>query len=184
MLVPAASLSPAKVPDRSPVYLDTETTGLDPRFDAIVEIAIVDRDGSTLLDTLINPRQPIPASATAIHGITDDDVSDAPLLFDVLEQVSGIIQGRELVIYNAPFDTAFLGLHSRDATCAMELAMRAMGVSRWPKLSAAAAWAGHEWSGKAHRALADALAARTVHLHALRVLAEQRSTPAFLRGAT
>lgn len=56
-----------------PVYLDTETTGLG-STDEIIEISIIDDDGSTLLETLVKPSQPIPADSTRVHGITDADV--------------------------------------------------------------------------------------------------------------
>ena len=56
--------------------LDTETTGL---YDAeIVEIAVINRDGEPLLNTLIKPSIPIPAEVSAIHGITNEVVADAP----------------------------------------------------------------------------------------------------------
>ena len=51
-----------------PVYLDTETTGLDPK-DEIVEISIVDEDGSVLLEKFVRPSMPIPREATRIHGL-------------------------------------------------------------------------------------------------------------------
>ena len=48
---------------RRPVYLDTETTGLDEQSE-IVEISLIDSDGSVLLDTLVKPLERIPAGAT------------------------------------------------------------------------------------------------------------------------
>lgn len=64
---------------------DCETTGLDPAIDRIVEVATVDlivRDGDVLRgeswSTLINPGMPIPCQASAIHGIVDEMVADAP----------------------------------------------------------------------------------------------------------
>lgn len=53
------------------VILDTETTGLD-EHDEIVEVAVIDMSGKVLLNTLVNPIQPIPYEATQIHGITND----------------------------------------------------------------------------------------------------------------
>lgn len=173
-----------------PIYLDTETTGLDPQFDSIVEIGLVDHDGAIVFSSLVKPRDMcIPPAATAIHGITDDDVRDAPHLADIIGSVMQLIAGRELVIYNAAFDAPFLGLNAVDATCAGHLAMRAMGLQRWPKLQVAASWAGHDWgTSHAHRAVSDALAARTVHLRARQVLEERaaardvtRPTPSFIR---
>lgn len=86
-----------------PVYLDTETTGLE-RTDEIIEISIVDDDSQVLLETLVRPSQPIPASATAIHGIRNEDVQNARPWPLVWQQVQGALFGRRVVIYNEEFD--------------------------------------------------------------------------------
>lgn len=89
------------------VILDTETTGtLD--FDEIVQVAILSSDGKTLLDMLVRPTQPISFDATAIHGITNNDVRDAPLFPEVYEKIQEIIHGKTLVIYNAQFDVRLI----------------------------------------------------------------------------
>lgn len=62
-------------------FTDTETTGKDPYTDRIVEIAVVriEPDGMRIsLKSLVNPGVPIPAEATAVHGIRDEDVKGAP----------------------------------------------------------------------------------------------------------
>ena len=148
------------------VFLDTETTGLggDAR---IVEVAIVDHLGRALVDTLVNPGIPIPWQASRVHGIHDDDVAGCPSLAQLMPHVDAAVRGRRVVIYNAAYDQPLFPCRLRSAgavLCAMrrfkqlELAAgRGNGT-----LSAAASWAGHVWTGDAHRALADALAARTV----------------------
>lgn len=149
------------------VYLDTETTGLSPaRGDAIVEIAIADSAGRTLIDTLVDPRRSIPWYATNVHGITDDMVRGKPTLKQILPRVLDIIASEEVVIYNANFDAPFFSGHlerSLGIRCAMMRFADAMG-SRKQKLDAAAKHVGHRWTGNAHRALADALACRSVWL--------------------
>jgi DNA polymerase III epsilon subunit-like protein len=67
------------------IYLDTETTGLSPRQGAtIVELAIVDDRGKTLIDTLVNPRVDIPWQATKVHGITNEMVRRRPTLRELM----------------------------------------------------------------------------------------------------
>lgn len=84
------------------VILDTETTGFT---GAIVEIAVLDAaTGETLLHTLINPQEPIEPAATAIHGLTDHDVADAPQWHAVLPHLALVTHGRQILAYNAEFD--------------------------------------------------------------------------------
>jgi len=87
----------------NPVYLDTETTGLNAN-DEIVEISIVDHDGTLLLETLVKPSRPIPAEATAIHGITNEDVQSSRAWPIVWTLVRPLLTGRVVVIYNDDFD--------------------------------------------------------------------------------
>lgn len=156
------------------LYLDTETTGLDPKTTRIVEIAIVDDDGRTLLNTLLDPGIPIPPEASAIHGITDAQVVGMPRIWELLPCILGLARGRELVIYNKAYDTQFIPFiheHAGSIRCCMLEAMRPMGVHRWPRLIHAAEWAGYAWEGKAHSALGDALACRHVWQKLTRVAA-------------
>ncbi len=146
------------------VVLDTETTGLDPRADAIVEIAILDGDGGILLNALINPPRPIPVEATAIHGIDDAMVAAAPSLADIAPTLLRILSEAEcVVIYNAAFDEGMLRnslrsiglrLPSTRTECAMHIYAAYYGEwdhrhhdYRWQRLPSAG-----------HRALDDARA--------------------------
>lgn len=67
--------------ERPLAVIDTESTGLNPETARIVRISVlrVEPDGQrSLRSELVNPGMPIPPGATAVHGITDDDVSDKP----------------------------------------------------------------------------------------------------------
>lgn len=89
------------------VVWDTETTGLGD--DAkIVSIGVVDHQANVLVDTLINPGEPIPRDATRIHGVTDEMVADAPTFEQVYQQIRQSLQGKRWVIYNKGYDTARL----------------------------------------------------------------------------
>ena len=143
--------------------LDTETTGL---YDAqIVEIAIIDRTGQTLLDTLIEPTIPIPPETTAIHGITDAMVATAPTFSEVYPRIDAALKDKRVLIYNSAFDIKILNYCCRlhDLPSLM-LTKRSDCLMEW-----VAQWAGN-WSyyhkdyryvplNGNHRALGDCLAA-------------------------
>lgn len=89
------------------IILDTETTGLDSSAQ-ICQIAIIDSSGNVLLDTLVKPTCPIPADASAVHGITDDMVKDAPGWEKIMFVVQDIIEARPVIVYNADYDTRMM----------------------------------------------------------------------------
>lgn len=62
----------------NPIYYDTETTGVRAEDDCIIEIAAYNAHSKQTFSMLVNPGKPIPEGATAIHGITDEMVADAP----------------------------------------------------------------------------------------------------------
>lgn len=92
-----------RIVNARPVYLDTETTGLE-RRDEIVEISILDSDGSVLLQSTVKPLQPIPAAATRVHGITNADVATSPAWPVLWPKIRSLIFSRTIVAYNAAFD--------------------------------------------------------------------------------
>lgn len=86
-----------------PVYIDTETTGLE-KTDEIVEISIVDFDGSVLFSSLVKPSKPIPAEASRIHGITNEMVASVQSWLILWPTIRNFLYGRTIAAYNAPFD--------------------------------------------------------------------------------
>lgn len=93
--------------EQDPLFLDTETTGVD-NFDEIVELAIADKTGSLLINSLVRPAITIPKRAIAIHGIHNEDVAGAPTMIDLYPQVRALLEGRMVVVYNAAFDSRLL----------------------------------------------------------------------------
>lgn len=90
--------------DKGVIILDTETTGLEGE---IIELSIIDTSGNVLFDSLIRPIEPIPADATRIHGITNEDVIDAPTWLEAWPVISCLLKSASrVVIYNADFDIA------------------------------------------------------------------------------
>lgn len=94
--------------DPDTIVLDTETTGFPEDGARIVEITVLGVDGSVLLDTLVNPGEPIPAPVSDIHGITDGMVRDAPDFGSVLPDLTRVLTGKRCLIYNKPFDVGML----------------------------------------------------------------------------
>lgn len=94
------------------VFFDLETTGIDVVHDRIVEISLVKvaPDGTEEIKTRrINPGMPIPAVATAVHGISDEDVKDCPLFKSVAKSLANYIEGCDLAGYNSnKFDIPML----------------------------------------------------------------------------
>lgn len=91
---------------------DCETTGTDPDRDEIVSLAlaILDRDGSEIdrFGSLVRPSRPIPEEASAIHGIRDVDVADAPTFIELADRLLELLDRRVFVAHNARFDLAML----------------------------------------------------------------------------
>lgn len=95
------------------IFLDTETTGLDPRQGhRIIEIAGVELIDRRLtgrnLHLYLNPEREIDAGATDVHGMTWDMLRDKPRFGDVAVEFIEFARGAQWVIHNAPFDLAFI----------------------------------------------------------------------------
>ena len=105
---------------RDYVVFDLETTGISCLSDRIVEIsAIKVRDGlaEDTFTTLVNPKCPIPHSASAVHGITDDMVKDAPEIEEVLPAFLEFAGESVLAGHNiASFDMRFIDRYSMQLT--------------------------------------------------------------------
>lgn len=154
------------------LYLDLETTGLNPERDEILEIGLLDDDGQVLLDSLVRPQHHKHwLGAQTIHGIRPEDVEDAPTLEALRPQLIQLLTDAEVVIYNAEFEQGFLRTElavAANLQCAMRAFAEVYGEPRsyrgyrWQKLQVAAAYIGYEWPGSAHRAIHDCQATRAI----------------------
>lgn len=95
------------------IVMDTETTGLDP-FDGhrIVEIGALELlnhipTGRTY-HQYVNPQRDMPAEALAVHGLSEEFLSDKPVFSDIVDDFLAFIDGAPLVIHNAGFDMKFI----------------------------------------------------------------------------
>ena len=94
------------------VFFDLETTGINPAKDRIVQISLlkVYPDGKEELNTfLVNPQMPIPPQASAVHGITDEDVKNAPTFSEIAGDIITIIKDADIAGFNSNrFDVPML----------------------------------------------------------------------------
>jgi DNA polymerase III subunit epsilon len=89
---------------KSLAVIDLETTGINFGSDRIIEIAIlkIQPDGKKILKRkLINPEIPIPPASTAVHGITDEMIKDAPAFKQVANELKQFIENCDLAGYNS-----------------------------------------------------------------------------------
>jgi len=148
------------------VAVDVEATGLDPHRDRIIELAIVRaRDSTVLLHDRFRPGVPIPSSATAVHGITNDDVAHCDGFAVHAQRVQKTLEGAVLLGYNSrTFDTVLIDAELRRA------GQPGLDLASMPEIDLLRVWAqsekrtlelavhrflGHDHAG-AHSALSDA----------------------------
>lgn len=145
--------------------LDVETTGIDPKKSHLCEIGIerwlppayagpIER---MKWSSLVRPPRPIPPAASAIHGIYDADVRDAPSPAEALSTFHALVPAGSLVVaHNMAFDGAFVDLDGRYRACTLRLAQRLWPHAPSHKNSELAAWLGVNLGNEPlHRAAAD-----------------------------
>src|SRR6185312_6663071 len=100
---------------RDAVFVDTETTGLDPEYDEIVALTLIPFrytlpgtivDILPALEFLRQPSRPIPPEATALHGISDEMVRGKTVDLDLVDQV--IATAAPVIAHHADFDRRFV----------------------------------------------------------------------------
>jgi DNA polymerase-3 subunit epsilon len=110
MDISANGLHDRRIDDMPVSVLDFETTGMWAGTDRVVEVAVVrvepGREPELVFDTLINPCRRV--AATFVHGITDNDVADAPRFEQIADRLRSVLAGCVLAAYNVSFDVRFL----------------------------------------------------------------------------
>jgi DNA polymerase III epsilon subunit-like protein len=160
------------------LYLDVETTGLDPKVAHIIEVGAVVFNGEVEVDsfsTLANPggealRQASPG-AMSVNRITAEMLAGAPSLEDAAKALLVFLERHPEAVfhaYNNKFDAGFLAQaqwnvpSARWGECVMLAAKKIMKMAWWPRLGQAAQFFGVAYVD-AHRALGDARTAALVH---------------------
>ena len=95
------------------IFIDTETTGLEPRLGhRIIEIAAVEMLSRRLtgrrFHRYLNPQRESEDGALQVHGLTTEFLQDKPKFQDVVPELLDFLDGAELIMHNASFDVAFL----------------------------------------------------------------------------
>lgn len=155
--------------ERPLAVFDLETTGTDVKVDRIVEISVlkIHPDGSRDHRTRrLNPTVPIPAEASAIHGISDADVADAPTFRQIANDLLAFLEGCDLCGFNIKrFDLRLLAGEFMRVGVSFSLDRRAIvdpleifhSFERRDLSAAMRFYCGQELDG-AHQAAADVLA--------------------------
>jgi DNA polymerase-3 subunit epsilon len=110
---PARDINHCALRDLTYVVFDSETTGLDPQSDSVVQLGAVRVVNAKIVpgeefDTLVNPGRPIPPGSTAVHKVSDAMVTDAPSFGVVCRDFHRYSENAVIIAHNAPFDMAFL----------------------------------------------------------------------------
>jgi DNA polymerase-3 subunit epsilon len=149
--------------------IDIETTGVSPKNDRLIEIAVLKlmpQSSCHRFVQRVNPGIPIPVSATAVHGLHDEDVEECPAFESVAARLAKFLKGCDLCGFNVKrFDIPFLVAEFGRAGLRFSLTNRAvidvMQIfhRKEPRDLAAAArhYLGREHTN-GHRAFADAYA--------------------------
>ncbi|MGW7261165.1 3'-5' exonuclease [Streptomyces sp. NPDC054834] len=135
----------AVLADPALLVIDVQTAGLGPQAWA-VQIAAMDGQGRTLVNELLDPREPITAVASALHGITGSHVAHAPRFTDLLPELTGVLAGRRCVAYNARFDCGVLARELLRQHADVSSVRAWLSRSRWEDAMGPAAVAKGLWS--------------------------------------
>lgn len=168
------------------VVLDTETTGLRPGPDRVIEVAGLRIRGGEVLETfesLINPGRRLPPFIVQFTGITQEMLSEAPGAEDVVPEFLRFIEGATLVGHNLSFDSGFLSHEAKllgqafpfDGLDTLPMARRFLpGLKRF-KLDVVAQHLGISFAQR-HRAMGDAEVTAAVFLRMLALARQQGIT--------
>lgn len=173
------------------IVLDTETTGLNAAEDELLQVSIIDNEGTVLFDSYIRPTQHTEwAEAERVNHITPEMVADAPTIAEVMPEINDIFKRYDKIVgYNLKFDKAFLenkGAEFLNAEYADVMKMFApiygewndqRGSYKWQKLTTAADYYGYDWSEhkEAHNSLGDCYATLHVYKEINEVIKNQKS---------
>ena len=156
--------------DNRYIVIDTETTGLDPIVDELLQVSIIDNNGNTLFDEFVKPLLTTHwDEAMAVNGITPEMVSNKPSILEFKQELINIINSADKIVgYNTQFDLDFLssvGIENKNAEVVDVMLDFAevygewsenYGCYKWQKLTTCAEYYNYDWgSDIAHDSLSD-----------------------------
>jgi len=163
------------------IIVDTETTGLDPIQNEIIEVAALKIKGDEILDSfhhLINIHKPIPKEIERLTGISQDMVDDGDDKNLVLEEFVQFVGDTTLVAHNADFDLGFIKNHVKlaadkeiknKALCTLKLSRKFIqGLVNYKLMTVADHF--KVPTPNLHRAMADVEITHQVWMHMIEVL--------------
>jgi DNA polymerase III subunit epsilon len=171
--------------------IDIETSGGNPARDKITEIAVILHDGKEVVrefTTLVNPECRIPYHITALTGITNEMVANAPRFYEIARDLVEITRDAVFVAHNVSFDYNFvrnefkqLGYEfKRDQLCTVRLSRKLLPGHRSYSLGRLCEDLNIEVRGR-HRAYGDAMATAT--LFGLLLGKEREADARYITGA-
>lgn len=152
--------------------LDIETTGLNPKYDKIIEIGAVRVRNGKVEDTFssfVNPAKSLPPRIVELTGIQDTDVSKAPYIDEVLDTFLAFAGNDVLLGHNLIFDYSFVkkaavnGKKSYERTGIDTLKIAKCFLNDLESRSLGFLCEHFHIALDAHRALNDAMAAHTLY---------------------
>ena len=163
--------------------IDIETTGGSPQNEKITEIAVYLHDGEKIVEeycSLINPEKKIPYHITALTGINNAMVADAPKFYEVARKIVELTEDKIFIAHNVSFDYQFirhefkrLGYdYSREKLCTVQLSRRLIPGLPSYSLGKICAELGIQIHGR-HRASGDAYATVKLFEHLLSLSREE-----------
>jgi len=153
-----------KISEATFTIVDVESTGVDPAVDRVCEVAMLRVEdvasrgvGAPFFASLVNPEMPMPATASAVHHLVDEDVVGAPKLLEIAADIVEFAGDSICVAHTSSFDSSFLPMLANSRwLCSCRLAHHLIPEAPAFKNNVLRYYLGARIDvGDAHRALAD-----------------------------
>lgn len=154
------------------IVIDTETTGLDPNMDELLQVSIIDSKENILFNSYFKPCAKSWGKAERVNGISPEMVQDAPTISEKIAEINEIVSEANVIIgYSTAFDLSFLKNNGLILPTEVEIIdVMVMFASKYDgkyhNLTTAADFYGYDWNNRperTHNSLADCYATLYVY---------------------